>query len=521
MLGNMPVDELALLAIFLLLWPKIHSSESSNGCWSVGEYNPHVLEMDGDIILGGLFPLHYSTPPHGYNFTDQPQVQKCSGFDLRAFRWVQTMVFAIEEINRNPRLLPGVKLGYRIMDGCDHVHTSLQRAFSLISYFATCTCLTDKRMYPTFLRTVPSDVFQVHALVKLMAHFGWHWVGTIGTDDDYSHYGIQAFTEKFNKMGGCVDFHQTIPKQPTTEQISAITDALEASTARVIVVFATEGQLQQFLSEVARRNLTGRQWVASEAWVTANLLTSPLFQHVLTGTLGFSFRGANISGLAEFLLKVQPSNNPGSVFTNMFWEEQFNCRLDYAISEGLDKPFCTGLENLKEVKSSYTSVTPARVSYNVYKAIYAVTHALHQLLQCTSIAQASGQRSCNTRAEFTPGQLLYHLRRVNFTNQFGEMVYFDVNGEPVPLYDIINWQKDGRGGIRFQRVGSYDGSAPTWQQLKLDMDVIEWTGGQSQIPVSQCTAPCPPGTRQAMRPGEPICCFDCLRCTEGEFTNTS
>lgn len=54
-------------------------------------------------------------------------------FDLRAFRWVQTMVFAIDEINRNPRLLPGVKLGYRILDGCDHVHTSLQHAFSLVN----------------------------------------------------------------------------------------------------------------------------------------------------------------------------------------------------------------------------------------------------------------------------------------------------------------------------------------------------------------------------------------------------
>ncbi|MCI4378953.1 hypothetical protein PGIGA_G00222220 [Pangasianodon gigas] len=568
----MPVGELALLAVFLLLWPKVQSSESSSGCWRMGEFDPNVLEMDGDVILGGLFPLHYIAPKPDHVFTERPQVQRCSGFDLRAFRWVQTMVFAIEEINRNPRLLPGVKLGYRILDSCDHVHTSLQSAFSLvngsslpqtesfaarslpclskapvpaiiglasstptravahtfgpfeipmISYFATCTCLTNKHVYPTFLRTVPSDVFQVQALVQLMAHFGWRWVGTIGTDDDYSRYGIQAFTEQLEEWGGCVAFHRTIPKVPTPKQISAITDALEASTARVIVVFATEGQLLELLSEVAGRNLTGWQWVASEAWVTASILTAPVFQHVLTGTLGFSFRGANISGLAEFLLRIQPSDNPGSVFTNMFWEEQFNCRLDYASSEGLDKPLCTGLENLGQVESSYTSVTPVRVSYNVYKAVYAITHALHHLLQCTSIAQDSDQRSCNTGAEFTPGQLLYHLRRVNFTNQFGEKVYFDENGEPVPLYDIINWQKDGQGGIRFQRVGSYDGSAPHWQQLKMDMDLIEWTGEQSQVPLSLCTAPCPPGTRQAMRPGQPICCFDCLPCTEGEFTNTS
>lgn len=44
------------------------------------------------------------------------------------------MVFAVEEINRNSTLLPGVRLGYRIMDSCDHVHTSLQALFSLVSH---------------------------------------------------------------------------------------------------------------------------------------------------------------------------------------------------------------------------------------------------------------------------------------------------------------------------------------------------------------------------------------------------
>lgn len=45
------------------------------------------------------------------------------------------MVFAVEEINRNSSLLPGVKLGYRIMDSCDHVHTSLQALLYLVSHY--------------------------------------------------------------------------------------------------------------------------------------------------------------------------------------------------------------------------------------------------------------------------------------------------------------------------------------------------------------------------------------------------
>lgn len=54
-------------------------------------------------------------------------------FDFRAFRWVQTMVFAIEEINRDSSLLPGVRLGYRIVDSCDYIHTGLRGALSLVN----------------------------------------------------------------------------------------------------------------------------------------------------------------------------------------------------------------------------------------------------------------------------------------------------------------------------------------------------------------------------------------------------
>lgn len=44
------------------------------------------------------------------------------------------MVFAVEEINRDSSLLPGVTLGFRILDSCDNVHTSLRALLSLLSH---------------------------------------------------------------------------------------------------------------------------------------------------------------------------------------------------------------------------------------------------------------------------------------------------------------------------------------------------------------------------------------------------
>uniref|UniRef100_A0AAQ6A1T5 Olfactory receptor C family, u1 n=1 Tax=Amphiprion ocellaris TaxID=80972 RepID=A0AAQ6A1T5_AMPOC len=512
---------------------------SLSQCVKLCDSEPLALHSEGDVVIGGVFPLHYvASNPH---------------FDHRAFRWMMTMVFAVEEINRNSTLLPDVTLGYRIMDSCDHVHTSLRAFLSLeigtsqsesssclsgspvpaviglasssptravahtlgpfniplVSYFATCTCLTDKHMYPSFLRTVPSDFFQVRGLVQLVTFLGWLWVGTIGTTDDYSHYGIQAFSNQFRQQGGCVAFHLTIPKSPTVEEIQDMADKLQSSTAHVVVVFATEGQLLDLLLEVsASRNVTGIQCVASEAWVTASLLTSPHFHSLLEGTLGFSFPGVWIPGLKDFLLNVRPSPRPGMEFVNMFWEEHFIV--------GPTLLLCTGSEDLRYADSSYTDVSQVRISYNVYKAVYAIAHALHNLLNCDS---AGLGKKCGKHKSFTSEQLLHHLKSVNFTNQFDEKIYFDSSGEPVPLYDIINWQKDSKDEIRFTKVGSYDGSAPLGQQLKIEQSTIVWTEGQSQVPVSQCSAPCPPGSRQARRPREPHCCFDCLPCADGEISN--
>lgn len=54
-------------------------------------------------------------------------------FSSRALRWMQTMAFAIKEINESRDLLPQLKLGFHIRDSCDDIPVSLRASLLLVN----------------------------------------------------------------------------------------------------------------------------------------------------------------------------------------------------------------------------------------------------------------------------------------------------------------------------------------------------------------------------------------------------
>ncbi|KAJ8410723.1 hypothetical protein AAFF_G00186800 [Aldrovandia affinis] len=473
-----------------------------------------ALVREGDITLGGLFSLHDSVLEPDLSFTAEPNATLCAEFNFRTFRWTQTMIFAIDKINRNGRLLPNVTLGYKIYDSCSTPFHALRAAMTLlsgqdegsaepgcspgvpvvigdggstlslvaagflgifhvpqVSYFSSCACLSDKDKFPAFLRTMPSDFFQVDALALLVRHFGWTWVGSVAGDDAYGRQGVQIFNDE---------------------------DA---------------GALFQ---EVLRQNLTGIQWLASEAWITASVLSAPHFHPILQGSVGFAIRRADIPGLQAFLLRLHPSTAQDNPFVPEFWEETFGCSLKGGRG---DKPLCTGAEQLASTENIYSDVTQLRISYNVYKAVYAIAHALNSMIECKPGKGPFSGRSCPDTASIQPWQLLHYLKQVEFTNEFGEETKFDENGDPVAMYDLINWQITGDGAVEFVTVGKFDGTLSLSEKLEIDEKAIVWNGPQKQPPQSVCSTSCLPGTRRAIKPHFPACCFDCIVCTAGEISN--
>lgn len=145
------------------------------------------------------------------------------------------------------------------------------------------------------------------------------------------------------------------------------------------------------------------------------------------------------------------------------------------------------------------------------------------------------------------------MKKIQFKTKGGDEVYFNENGDPAAKYEIINWQPTAKGIVDFVTVGLYDASLPADKQLNLQNTSLIWAQNSQevrydiftdaiegselnhynctyifniflffmQVPLSVCSEKCPPGTRKVLKKGKPICCYDCLRCAEGEISNST
>uniref|UniRef100_A0A671TKR1 Taste receptor, type 1, member 1 n=1 Tax=Sparus aurata TaxID=8175 RepID=A0A671TKR1_SPAAU len=431
------------------------------------------LQLQGDFVLAGLFPLHYDVE----STSSLPALVNCKA-NQHGYHLMQAMRFAVEEINNSTgpqSLLPGVKLGYQIYDGCSKSAAVLaavdlleqwdsnftdngQRGLALIGPDSSSKTLTpavllgsylipqlsNKFVYPSFFRTIPSDKNQVAAIIQLLVHFNWTWVAVLSSDNDYGLDGMQSLTTQAPDSGICIAYQGIIPaySDDNKQNMRIIVQNLLKTKVNTIVVFSSKEKFSNLVPFVIEEKMTDKVWIGSEDWSASSLISSiPGVQSIGT-VLGVSIKYSNISGFQEFEAKVLED------------------AMDQDVSRANTNSgnYClqsTDVYNLARMgfpleKHDVTS------SANVYKATYALAHALHQALGCDS-------GECQRRR-------VYPWEQVQFTFQ-NTSVYFDANGDPPTGYDIVCWI---------------------------------WRGGHRKLLTGQHT-----------------CCFDCLPCPAATFLNLS
>uniref|UniRef100_A0A8C6KQK0 Glutamate metabotropic receptor 8 n=1 Tax=Nothobranchius furzeri TaxID=105023 RepID=A0A8C6KQK0_NOTFU len=466
----------------------------------------HSIRLDGDIILGGLFPVH----TRGDRGTPCGELKKEKGIHR-----LEAMMFAIDLINKDPELLPNITLGARILDTCSRDTYALEQSLTFvqalierdgsdvrcangdppiftkpdkivgvigassssvsimvanilrlfkipqISYASTAPELSDNSRYDFFSRVVPPDSYQAQAMMDIVTAMEWNYVSTLASEGNYGESGVEAFIQISRETGGvCIAQSLKIPREPRPGEFDKIIKRLlETSNARAVIMFANEDDIRRVLDAAKRNNQTGHfLWVGSDSWGSK---ISPVIGQ---------------ERVAEGAITILPKRA--------------------SVDEKVGRD------------SSYEQ--EGKVQF-VMDAVYAMAHALHRMHRelCYGYPGLCPRMANNIDGK----ELLGHIRAVKFNGSASTPVMFNENGDAPGRYDIFQYQITNRSAAEYRVIGSWT------NKLHLKVEAMRWRTGDPSLPASVCSMPCRTGERKKVVKGAP-CCWHCERC-EGYYFQVS
>lgn len=127
------------LSVYLLIncyVTTIHSIDSGGN--SNYYNNGKLIRIPGDIVLGGIFPMH----EHMSANRDYP----CGAIkEEKGIQRLEAMLYAIDQINKDDRLLPNITLGTVVIDSCSSDTYALEQSMEFVRYY-----MNKVRCCPTF-----------------------------------------------------------------------------------------------------------------------------------------------------------------------------------------------------------------------------------------------------------------------------------------------------------------------------------------------------------------------------------
>uniref|UniRef100_A0A8B9F8U8 Glutamate metabotropic receptor 8 n=1 Tax=Amazona collaria TaxID=241587 RepID=A0A8B9F8U8_9PSIT len=503
-----------------------------------GQEYAHSIRLDGDIILGGLFPVHAK----GDRGVPCGELKKEKGIHR-----LEAMLYAVDQINKDPDLLANITLGVRILDTCSRDTYALEQSLTFvqaliekdgsdvkcangdppiftkpdkisgvigaaassvsimvanilrlfkipqISYASTAPELSDNTRYDFFSRVVPPDSYQAQAMVDIVTALGWNYVSTLASEGNYGESGVEAFTQISREIGECMFIRFCTYCCWVTEHCCSLPRSTQFCLIRHLLCLC-----RRILEAAKKANQSGHfLWIGSDSWGSK---ISPVQQQeeIAEGAVTILPKRTSIDGFDRYFRSRTLANNRRNVWFAEFWEENFGCKLG---SHGKRN------SNIKKCTGNYSAYEQEGKVQFVIDAVYSMAYALHNMHKDL----CPGYIGLCPRMSTTDGkELLSYIRAVNFNGSAGTPVVFNENGDAPGRYDIFQYQITNKS-TEYKVIGQWTNQLHLNVRILCNYVNMQWANKEHTHPASVCSLPCKAGERKKTVKGVP-CCWHCERC---------
>ncbi|XP_012408191.2 vomeronasal type-2 receptor 26-like [Sarcophilus harrisii] len=541
-----------ILQIFLSEYQMVR-----NPCHIERSFNP-TYRKEGDLIIAGFLSLFVKVEiqVNKFFFTMSPfRIYALPMSMFKQYHHFLAFQYAVDEINKNPDLLPNTTLGYQLLNNfhletlavessliwlsgrgpiipnysCDKQSNSvaviggmsatLSMAMATIlklykvpqiSYGSFDLLLNDKVQYP-YVYQMGKEQSALHlAFIQLMLHFDWTWIGLLLSDNLRGERFFQDLKEEMVRNNLCVTFKERVPQNFRDREDFDLFSRIISSSSNVIFIYGDADSLHELPTVFITFKPYGKLFITESSWdffIDSNSEVFPIFH----GTILFSYTKMEIPGFTDFVRSLNTSVDPKDIFRKSFWESAFHCRLSKKSDIEIFYPLCLKDLSIKDLPSMDNGMALMEPIPNVYNAVYLVAHALHQMLH-SEVKEASDF----ARNLDLPWKLHHILKSINSVNNAINESHEDGAQSDAEIYDILNYKSFPDQIETLVKVGEV---YPLAQRFTIKEEDIDWPEYFDQTPTSRCNLKCGPGFQKTALESQPNCCYACTPCPEGTISN--
>ncbi|XP_038194642.1 vomeronasal type-2 receptor 116-like isoform X2 [Arvicola amphibius] len=516
-------------------------------------------DKDEDLVTGCVFFLTTVQRPVEKDYFNHILNTQTT---TKNFQFLLALAFSMDEINRNPDLLPNSSFVFECPEGgcatgtkfyshfyffeevhhfppnymcheqtiCVVVLTGPNLATSVITgtllnlftpqqvlqvtYGPFHPILSNREQFPSLYHMAEQHTSLALAIISLMLYFNWNWIGLAISDNDQGTQFLTQLRGEMEKITVCFAFVNVIPVKMhlfLTRAEVYYSQIMTSSTNVVIIYGDPDSTLAVGFRRWESRGLQ-RIWVTTSQWDDTTSKND--FQlNSFNGKITFAHHHAEISNFKTFVQTLNPLKYTEEFLARLEWMN-LNCKVSASMCKTLKN--CLSNASLQWLKVETFDMAFSDESHDIYNVVYAVAHAFHEMF----LQHVYNQPTDNGKGHYAHCFKLHSfLRKTRFTNPVGDRMIMNQKENLKEEYDIFHiWNLPYGFGLKV-KIGEFSSYFPSGQQLHIYEDMIEQATGSRQMPPSVCSADCGPGFRKFLQEGMATCCFDCSPCPQNEVSN--
>ncbi|XP_069923708.1 vomeronasal type-2 receptor 116-like [Oryctolagus cuniculus] len=467
------------------------------------------VHRDGDLELGGFLPLYYMEPECEMiqlSFMVKPWHKvSASRWLWKNYQYVLAFRFAIQEINKDPQLLPNLTLGFQLYNSVTSGQFTLRSTLHWLTgkhhLIPNCTCQTQGKTVAIIAGTTSAFSAEIGTMLELYKTPQMIERGLLypQTSDHHGFLSIQITYGPFDPMLSERDKFPSLYQMATSDSSLAygmLSLLLHFGWIWVAIFVSNDMKGEQFLQDIEAEMVkkgvclaysvklpdTKSRYEETEISFLEGIRIASANVHILYGDV----RGLYV---VEFLSKYY-------LTLGKVWIMATKWKIVVKETDHMLHSFHGGFSfshhkgEIPGLNHFVKTVDPSHYPEDFFLSQLWL-HAFH-CLPPGSLCGTIGVCPPNASFEFFPGRI--DMLTISDSSYF---IYNAVYAVAHALHKMLSEQ--------IEKSSPGDASQPR---------ILPW-----QTPQSLCSQRCGPGFRKMPQEGKHVCCYTCVVCPERDISN--